>query len=193
MSSGIRLPLSAARARAVEIGMHPGLVHLEHVGDRAGDQDLLRASTAIRSQIVRRLSRSWVTMKTVRRASLQLADQLVEIGGADRIEPGGRLIEEDDLGIERQRRARPALAHAAGQLGRVLRRRRQAHHRDLEFGERAAGLGVEIGLAAHRHLDILGHRQCREQGPVLEHHAPALLDPLMLGVASRSACPPEDL
>src|SRR5258708_3954018 len=35
-------------------------------------------------------------------AALQVADQQVEIGGADRIETGGRLVEEEDLGIERQ-------------------------------------------------------------------------------------------
>ena len=82
-------------------------------------------STAMRSQTACRLSRSWVTMNTVRsKRALQGADQLVEVGGADRIEAGGRLVEEDDVGVERERtRQRHALDHAAGKLGRELCRR----------------------------------------------------------------------
>ncbi len=58
---------------------------------------------------------------------LQRADEIVEIAGRDRIEPGGRLIEEHDLRVEGERsRQRDALRHAARQLGgefvgRVLR------------------------------------------------------------------------
>ena len=51
-----------------------------------------------------RLSRSWVTMKTVRPSvCCSVADQRVEFAGGDRIEPGGRLVEKNDLRIERQR------------------------------------------------------------------------------------------
>ena len=42
------------------------------------------------------------------------ADEFVEIAGRDRVEPGGRLVEEHDLGIERQSAGeRHALGHAA--------------------------------------------------------------------------------
>src|SRR3546814_9275499 len=33
----------------------------------------------------------------------QLADQFVELGGADRVEPRGRLVEEEQRGVERER------------------------------------------------------------------------------------------
>jgi len=36
-------------------------------------------------------------------STLQGADQFVEISGADRVEPRGRLIQKDELGIERER------------------------------------------------------------------------------------------
>ena len=52
---------------------------------------------------------------------LQLDGQLVERRRADRVEPGGRLVEEQQFGIERQRpRQAGALPHAARQLGRIL-------------------------------------------------------------------------
>ena len=48
---------------------------------------------------------------------LQIQYQLVELGGADRVEPGRRLIEEQQARIERQRPGqRRTLDHAAGQL-----------------------------------------------------------------------------
>src|SRR5580765_8556516 len=47
-------------------------------------------------------------------ARLQIEDQLIESSGGDRIEAGGRLVEEQNLGVERQRaRETGALAHAA--------------------------------------------------------------------------------
>ena len=51
--------------------------------------------------------------------------------GRDRVEAGGRLVEEQDRRVERQRAGeRRALDHAAGELRRVLRRRleRQPDH-----------------------------------------------------------------
>ena len=61
-------------------------------------------------------------MNTVRpRLCRKLADQLVECGGADRVEAGGRLVEEQDLGVERQRpRQAGALAHAAATARRDI-------------------------------------------------------------------------
>ena len=50
-------------------------------------------------------------------SALQGPDQFVEVAGADRIEARGRLVEEDQFRIERQRPGqRHALDHAAGEL-----------------------------------------------------------------------------
>ncbi len=62
-------------------------------------------------------------------------DQLVERRGADRIEPGGRFIEQHDVGIEGQRAGEAgALAHASGELrGQLVGGiRRQADEPELD-------------------------------------------------------------
>ena len=142
--------------------------------------------TAMRSHAVYRLSRSWVTMKTVRpKVRCRVADQLVEVAGADRIEARGRLIEEDQFRIERQRaRQRHALDHAAGEFRRktVGNLGPQPHH--AEFGHRNL---VEqplrdVEIFAHRELDVLSHGQRGKQRALLEQDAPAPLD-----AASRAA------
>ena len=52
-------------------------------------------------------------------STLQRSHQFVEIAGADRVETGGRLIEEHEFRIERQRaRERHPLDHAAGEFRR---------------------------------------------------------------------------
>src|SRR5207249_11282235 len=54
-------------------------------------------------------------------ALAQLEDQLVEPTGADRIEPGRRLVEEQHLRVERDRACQArALLHAATDLRRVV-------------------------------------------------------------------------
>jgi len=58
-----------------------------------------------------------------RRVSLlvEIDDELVEIRRADRVEPGVRLVEEDDLGVEDEgARESGALAHAARDLAWLL-------------------------------------------------------------------------
>src|SRR6516162_11758509 len=54
-------------------------------------------------------------------AALQVPDQNVEVCGRDRIEPGGGLVEKDNIRIESEGpRETGALAHPPGQLRRVL-------------------------------------------------------------------------
>src|SRR3546814_6150283 len=68
----------------------------------------------------------------------QRADEVVELAGADRIEPCGRLIEEKDRRVESERtRDAGALAHPAGKIGRIKRpgARRQSRQPDLEKGD----------------------------------------------------------
>ena len=111
------------------------MVHLQHVLDRTGDEDLLLGEHG--DTVADRME----TVEIVRHHEdgeaerpLELPDQVVEGGGADGVEPGGRLVEKDDLGVERQRpRETRAFLHAAGKLGRVFGTgvRRQADHRDF--------------------------------------------------------------
>ena len=82
------------------------------------------------------VSRSCVTMNTVRpRLSLSVRTRLSNGACADRVEPRGRLVEEQDLRLERERaRQGDTLPHAAGQLRRHLPSGvgRQADERQLE-------------------------------------------------------------
>jgi hypothetical protein len=89
---------------------------------------------------------------------LQRADEFGEFGSADRVEARGRLVEENDIGIERERaRQRHALDHAAGKLGRIFAAyvRAQAHH--FELGERdlVHQSRREPLILAHRELHVL--------------------------------------
>ena len=118
-------------------------------------------------------------------ALVQALDQLVVVRRADRVEAGGRLVEEQQLRVERQGAGQAgALAHAAGKLRGLLVAgvRRQADHRDLERGDVAHRLLVEAGMLADRHDDVLGHAQRGEQRAVLELHAGARLH-VALGLA----------
>ena len=75
-------------------------------------------------------------------SALQSRDQTVELARPNRIEAGGRLVQEHNLRIERQRaRQRHPLGHAAGQFR----------------GEFVANAGVQPD-----HVE-LGYRQLVEQ------------------------------
>ena len=100
--------------------------------------------------------------------------------------PGGRLVEENDLGIERQRaRQRGALDHAAGKFGRELSRRiaRQADQLDLEQRQFVHQRLRQVEIFAHRHLHVFLHRQRRKQRAVLEQHAEPHVELHPLGLA----------
>ena len=50
----------------------------------------------------------------------QVADQLLDFRGADRVEPRGRLVEQDQLGVVDQRLGQPdAALHALGILAKL--------------------------------------------------------------------------
>ena len=104
------------------------------------------------------------------------ANQPVEGAGADRIEAGRRLVEEEDLGLEREgARERDALAHAARELGGHLAERvgSEPDQRQLEADKRVHEAGVEGRLLAKRHRDVVGDGDRREQGAILEQHPEA--------------------
>src|SRR4029450_2483074 len=52
----------------------------------------------------------------------------------------------------------------------------KTHHGELEEGEIVHHRLRQLKMLAHRHLDVLKHRERGEQRPVLEQDAPALLD-----------------
>ena len=72
-------------------------------------------------------------------AVAQLEDQVVEELRADRVEPGRRLVEEQDLRIERHGAGQAgALLHAAADLGRVeVLEAREPDQRQLQRGDLA--------------------------------------------------------
>jgi hypothetical protein len=114
-------------------------------------------------------------------AALQIGDEPVEIGGGDRVEAGGRLVEEEQGGVERQGARQPgALAHAARQFGGKFLRRigRQADHRDLHGGDLVQQGDRQVEMLAQRHLNVLRDGQRAEQRAVLEEDSECRLEPM---------------
>ena len=115
-------------------------------------------------------------------AVAQLEDQVVEQARADRVEAGGRLVEEEDLGIERHgARQAGALLHAAADLrGIVVLEALQPDQRELERRHLADLGGAEVGVLAERQADVLGQRHRAPQRAALVEDADAPQDPLAL-------------
>ena len=107
---------------AVEIGFEPRIVGTQEFFDFPDGDDLAvaehRDPVADGEQAVE-IVRDHEHREAER--FLQRGDEIVEIAGRNRIEARGRLVEEDDLRIERERaRERHALGHAAREFGGVL-------------------------------------------------------------------------
>src|SRR3546814_2342400 len=82
------------------------------------------------------------------------------VGGDDGVESGRRLVQEQDVGIERQRAGEAgALAHAARQLRGELMGgvRWQADHGDLHLDQLLPQRWRQVAVLLHRHLDVLRH------------------------------------
>ena len=81
-------------------------------------------------------------MKTVRPKVAAGCAPVVEIAGADRIEAGGRLVQDTSSGSSASARQRHALDHAAGEFGRVAVGNfgLEAHHHELGDHPRRAVL-----------------------------------------------------
>src|SRR3954469_9715920 len=111
-----------ASARSLEIFLHPRLVEALDLVERIGNQHALLRDHG--DAIADRVQRIEIVRDQEHREAKALAqrqDQLIERGRADRIEAGRRLVEEQDVGIERERaRERRALDHAARKLRRIL-------------------------------------------------------------------------
>ena len=104
-------------------------------------------------------------------------DQVVDRVDEDGVEPGRRLVEEHDLRLGHQRpRDGDPLAHAAGDLGRVLvrpcpRARPGPGLPGPAAGARPRGAG---GFSRIGNRHVLEHGQRVEEGAALEHDAEAL-------------------
>jgi hypothetical protein len=144
----------------------------------AQDRALSRAmtpssSTRTRSAQALTKSPSWVAATTVRPPDTR--NRTGELGAAIGVERGGRLVEQQQRRIHRERaRDRHALRLAPGELVRP-RVGPRAHAELVEQLPRAA-LRLAAGDAAHVHRrepHVVGGRQVREQVVKLEHHADA--------------------
>ena len=108
----------------MEVAPYPGILVVQDAGERiadhaAGDDDAHSAAgTEDRIQIVR--DHHYRELQLL----MQAKQQLVEGRGTDRIKSAGRLIQQQQARIERQRpRQCGALDHATGQLRGILQRR----------------------------------------------------------------------
>src|SRR4030095_7412131 len=105
-SRSIRRDAGGTGARPVEIGLNPGM-RIAHQLFQGPHFDLLvyqdRNPVANRDQRVEVMGDHDHGQA---QALLQAADQLVKVGGPDRVEAGGRLVQEQDFGGERPN-ARP--------------------------------------------------------------------------------------
>ena len=126
--------------------------------------------------IAKMLASSWVTSTVVTprlRFSVRISSSSsTELTG---IEPGRRLVEEQERRIERQRaRDAGALLHAAGELGgEMVLEAFQAHEPELRAHDDVDRLRVEVAPLAKRKRDVLGERHRPEQRARLEQHAEA--------------------
>src|ERR1700728_722716 len=175
-----------ARARALEVGLNPGMrvVHdaVERVADHAAvDDDAHPTVGAIDGiQIVRNHHYRELQF------ALQVNHQLVEGRRTDRVEAGSRLIEEQQHRIDRQRaRQRRALDHATGELRRILaggfgRQPDQLYPQQGQLVQRPRG---HLQVLEHRQLYVLQHVERTEQRALLEGNAVASLQGMQLGGA----------
>ena len=113
-------------------------------------------------------------------------DQLVEIGRHHGIEAGRRLVEEDELGLERERAGdRGALLHAAGELGgELVGGAVEADELQLRARDRGDRVVREIGPLLERQRDVLADGQRAEERAGLEHDAERRKTGLEIGEAA---------
>ena len=160
-------------------------------------RSFLSTSTATRSQIANKLSRSWVTMNTVRpRLLLKSRIRIIEFAGRYRIEPGGGLVEKDDFRIEREgAREAGALAHSPRQLRGVLLSGPfgKSDDADLERRDLIHQAQRHVVVFLQRHLDVLRDRQRTEQRAILKQHPPVLFDLPLIVITHRQSIVSENL
>src|SRR5690349_10301977 len=94
------LSLDSPRPGTAEVALHPGMVEVEHILKRALDENAVvgKHGNAVGNGVQAVEVMSDHEHGDSERV-LERVDQFVELGGADRVEAGGRLVEEDDLRV----------------------------------------------------------------------------------------------
>src|SRR5690606_10731350 len=112
----------SAAAGAMEVILNPAVVGRSHTFERISHQyALFRQHGDPVADRVQRVQVMGDQEYAEAEGVAQGENQLVEGRGADGVEPGGRLIEKEDVRIQGERTGeRCALDHAAGQLGGKL-------------------------------------------------------------------------
>ena len=134
-------------------------------------------STAKSSPMTRALGMLCVTTTSVVPPRLVSTSSSSISVGRDRIEPGARLVDEQDRRIERHRAGEPgALLHAAGQVARHLVVRRSRARRRRASSSRARGSRRRPVLVWRRigKRDVVADRHRVEQRRVLKQEAHVL-------------------
>ena len=110
--------------------------------------------------------------------SLQVAHQPVDRVGHDGVQPRGRLIVKDELGVHRDGPGQPdALAHPSREgCGLHLLDLLEPHPLETLDHPPLDRLLVEVGVLAQRQRHVLPDRHRVEQRRTLEHHAELLPD-----------------
>jgi hypothetical protein len=117
---------------------------------------------------------------------VQVDDQLVEVGDADRVEAGVRLVEQDDLRVQHERAGQAgALAHTAGDLaGELALGALETDHLHLLQHDATDLRLALLRVLAQREGDVVEEVHRAEQGAVLEQDAeelPDLVEPVLAG------------
>ncbi len=119
----------------------------------------------------------------------QVADHGQHLAHRLRVQRGGHLVEQDQLGLHRQRAGnRHALLLAPGELARI-------HARlvgQANLAQQLDGGGLRLGAATAQYAqrrdgEVLQHRQVRKQVVLLEDKAHALAQRNALGLAAQLA------
>ena len=163
---------------AVEIGPKPWMIRSPQIRPIVPTMTRLSTSAATRSLIAQqRVQIVGDHQHGQAQAPLQAADQLVEGGGADRVE--ARRSARRGTG-SRDRApgrgpARPACACRPTARTGILAQASAAARPARASGAASSSSSAvrQVGVLAHRHLDVLRRRERAEQRAVLEQHAPA--------------------
>ncbi len=95
-------------------------------------------------------------------ARADTADQLPELVARQRVDAGGRLVEDQQVGIVDQRAAQPELLlHAAGQLARRTLGERRQPGALQQVGDAPLALGLVVAEQPTEEVDVLEHRERR--------------------------------
>src|ERR1700744_586552 len=114
--------------------------------------------------------------------SVDVDQQLAQVGGTHRVQTRVGLVTENDLRVEHQRAGQAgALAHTTGDLtGELLLIPAETHHLQLLHDDVTDFAFLLLGVLAQREGGVVVEVHRPEQGAVLEHHAEQRADVVKL-------------